>query len=184
MRSVKVVAVLGPKDTYKTRAAELIISRLSSMGLRVGGVKHLHSSRVDRPGKDTWRMAEAGASIVIAVGEGEVAAIERRRPSLREVLGAIEGRVDVVVVEGFKREAGAMGSVVKVLTARSLEELEELLSSVEPPIAAITGPIAEGLRSWRGVPVVNLDEDPSLLLDSVLSSLSLRARSSAKKLES
>lgn len=170
---MKVVAIVGPKDSYKTRAAELLISRLSSMGLRVGGVKHLHSSRVDRPGKDTWRMAEAGASVVVAVGGGEVATIERREASLREVLEAIEGRVDVVVVEGFKREIGSMDEVVKVLTARKLEELEELMGSVRPPVAAITGPVAKGLGSWRGVPAIDLDKDAPALVDAVLSSLSI-----------
>ncbi|MEM4700027.1 MAG: molybdopterin-guanine dinucleotide biosynthesis protein B [Candidatus Nezhaarchaeales archaeon] len=171
---MKVVSIIGAKDTYKTRVAELLISRLSSMELRVGGVKHLHSSRVDKPGKDTWRMAEAGASLVVAVGRGEVATIERRDLGLKEVLEALKGKVDVIVVEGFKREASSMDGVVKVLAAKSLEELEELLKDVKPPIAAITGPIAKGLSSWRGIPVIDLDKDPSPLIDAVLSSLSLK----------
>lgn len=171
---MKVVSILGAKNTYKTRAAELLISKLSSMGLKVGGVKHLHSSRIDKPGKDTWRMAESGASLVVAVGEGEVATIERREVSLREVLRAMEGRVDVIVVEGFKREAGSMDGVVKVLAAKSPEELEGLLREVKPPIAAITGPVAKSLSSWREVPVVDLDKDASSLIEAVLSFLSLK----------
>jgi len=165
---LRVAAILGPKDTYKTRVAELLISRLSSMGLRVAGVKHLHSSSIDRPGKDTWRMSEAGAAVVVAVGEAVVAVMKRRRGcGLREALKAVGREADVVVVEGFKREAGGMKGVVKVLTARTLEELEELWRLVKPPVAAVTGPVAKQLRSWRGVPVVDLDKEPSKLIELV-----------------
>jgi molybdopterin-guanine dinucleotide biosynthesis protein MobB len=134
----------------------------------VAGVKHLHHASIDKAGKDTWRMAEAGARLVVAVGEGEVAVIKRMAGcKLREALKMIEGSVDVAVVEGFKGEAGLMESAVKVLTARSIKEVEELLGFVRPPIAAVTGPVAKQLRSWGAAPVVDLDENPLQLVGLV-----------------
>jgi len=134
----------------------------------VAGVKHLHHASIDKAGKDTWRMAEAGARLVVAAGEGEVAMIKRVASfKLEEALKMIEGSADVVIVEGFKGEAGLMEGAVKVLTARSVKELEELLGFVRPPVAAVTGPVAKQLRSWRGAPVVDLDENPLELVGLV-----------------
>lgn len=170
------MAIIGPKDTFKTRVAELLISRLSSMGFRVAGVKHLHASRIDRPGKDTWRMAEAGAHVVLAVGNGELAVIERRNVGLEEALKTVEGEVDVAVVEGFKEEAGCMDSAVKVLTAKDIADLEGVEGRVKPPVAAITGPVAKKTTSWRGMPVVDLDSESDRLVDLVVNHLSSLAR--------
>jgi len=172
---MRIIAIMGPKDTFKTRVAELLISRLSSTGMRVAGVKHLHASRVDVPGKDTWRIAEAGACVVLAIGSGELAIIERRDASLEEALRAIEGSVDIAVVEGFKEEAGRMNAAVKILTARDPSDLEGL-GGVKPPIAAITGPVAKKISSWKDIPVIDLDAEPDRLVSLVLNRLSDVAR--------
>ncbi|PCN50615.1 molybdopterin-guanine dinucleotide biosynthesis protein B [Candidatus Geothermarchaeota archaeon ex4572_27] len=140
---MQVVAVVGPKDTYKTVLLEALIARLREAGLRVAAVKHLHhASSVDREGKDTWRLSRAGASIVVAVAGDEVAVIRRgARPSLKEVLSMLEGEVDVVLVEGFKSEVLGDEGVVKVVAAKTRDELRRLLAEARPPVFAVIGPV-------------------------------------------
>lgn len=61
---------------------------------------------MDKPGKDTWRHAQAGADIVCISSPGKMAMIKKveQELSLDEVVAHIEG-VDIILTEGYKREA-------------------------------------------------------------------------------
>lgn len=163
-----VLALIGARETYKTRAMELLISHFTSKGLRVAAFKHLHRvETIDVKGKDTYRFAKAGAKVIVAVSRGEVALIMKEaklKQDLEYLLSLVEGKADVILIEGFKSLTGAREEVLKITSAKTIEELEDLASWLKPPICAVIGPIAKHLgKKWRGIPVVNLDLDESRL---------------------
>lgn len=106
------VAVTGRSGSGKTTALECAVRELSRRGVRILAVKYTHHG-VDVKGKDTWRLNEAGAVATLAVGPGE-AALFTRRMEPEDVLRALAGYYDAVVVEGFRRAAEKYESVVNV----------------------------------------------------------------------
>ncbi|OGX13049.1 MAG: molybdopterin-guanine dinucleotide biosynthesis protein B [Omnitrophica WOR_2 bacterium RIFCSPLOWO2_02_FULL_63_16] len=101
------VHVIGASDSGKTTLIERLIPRLRANGIRIGTVKHTHHGfEMDRPGKDSWRHVQAGAD-AIAVISPERAAWIMRTPdehSIHEATSPMAGRVDLVLVEGFKHD--------------------------------------------------------------------------------
>ena len=102
-----VVHVVGASDSGKTTLIEQLIPKLRAKGIRVGTVKHAHHGfEMDRPGKDSWRHVQAGADAT-AVVSPERAAWVIRTPdecSIDEATSPMAGRVDLVLIEGFKRD--------------------------------------------------------------------------------
>lgn len=101
------VALVGPSGAGKTTLAAALVRRYAAAGLRAGYVKHAsHGFEMDRPGKDTDRVAGAGAAGVAVSGPSGTAYLERVES--RDPLALVARffpTADVVVVEGF-REAG------------------------------------------------------------------------------
>ncbi len=108
---MKVIGIAGWKNSGKTTLAERLVAEFVRRGLRVGAVKHAHHDfDTDREGTDSWRHRKAGAARVAVVSDRRVATIEelgdRPEPALHEILSGFAG-FDLVVVEGYKREAHA-----------------------------------------------------------------------------
>ncbi len=106
--SPALVAVVGKSDSGKTTFIEGLLPELRARGLHVGTVKHdVHGFDIDTPGKDSWRHAQAGAEAYAIAGPDKLAFITRlERPlGLAELARRYFAGVDLVVAEGFKREA-------------------------------------------------------------------------------
>ncbi|BEP17436.1 hypothetical protein PYJP_07880 [Pyrofollis japonicus] len=88
------------RDVGKTLLGEKLVKALTSRGLSVGVVKHVHHG-VDYRVKDTGRYLAAGAQRVVAVGPAEYMVVEPRRLGLEEAICLVSEN-DVVIVEGFK----------------------------------------------------------------------------------
>lgn len=140
---VRAVAVVGYREAGKTQVVEGLVRGLSRRGYRVATVKHVveRGFSIDRPGKDTWRHARAGAKIVVSLAPRELATIEKRGAKLGEVLRGLE-RFDFVVVEGFKESKG----LAKVVAARSEADLRKLAD--ESTIASV-GAKKAGLPAFK-----------------------------------
>ncbi|MBI2300144.1 MAG: molybdopterin-guanine dinucleotide biosynthesis protein B, partial [Armatimonadetes bacterium] len=100
------VGVRGRSNSGKTTLVEQLLPHLLAAGLRVGTVKHAsHPPELDLPGKDSHRHGQAGARQVLLLGPGKAALYFHATTD--EELGPwlewFAGRVDVVVVEGFKQ---------------------------------------------------------------------------------
>ena len=66
---VAVVGFVGPSGVGKTTLLERLVEALSRRGLAVAAVKHAsHGFLADRPGKDSYRLYEAGAEAVAVAG--------------------------------------------------------------------------------------------------------------------
>jgi molybdopterin-guanine dinucleotide biosynthesis protein MobB len=103
-RKPAVVAFVGGHDSGKTSVIVELIPRLKARGLAVGAVKHTSKDVPDDvPGKDSQRMAEAGADAAALVTPARTAA---RRFGAEEPLESVLRRefagLDLVLVEGYK----------------------------------------------------------------------------------
>lgn len=168
---MKLVVFLGYKGSGKTTAIEATLRLLTRTRLKVGTIKHIHEPgfTIDTPGKDTWKHARAGASVVIAVAPSEIATIRRKktaRLTAHELAKpfAREG-FDFVLVEGLYRRVGARRGVVYILCAADEGQAAELLLE-HPKAECITGKVARGKagESLKGVPYVELPRDDALFL--------------------
>jgi molybdopterin-guanine dinucleotide biosynthesis protein B len=103
-----VFQIVGYSNAGKTTLLSRLIPRLEQSGLRVGVVKHDggHDFEWDQPDKDTFRFREAGASIVAIQSSTKTAMLETRPVPLQQLVKRMgEAGADLVLVEGFKREA-------------------------------------------------------------------------------
>ena len=101
--------VAASSNSGKTMLLEKVVRILKGRGLRVAVIKHASKGfELDRPGKDSWRFQRAGADLVLLAGPGQIALIERiDRELSAEELARRAGSVDIVLFEGFKRDASA-----------------------------------------------------------------------------
>ena len=96
--------------TGKTTLLTQVIPILKHHGLRIGLIKHSHHNfQIDQPGKDSFRLREAGASPVMLVSTHRRAIITEitpeREPRLDDELKQIDqSELDLILVEGFKAE--------------------------------------------------------------------------------
>ena len=88
---------------------ENVLPLLVGRGLRVSVIKHAHHAfDVDQRGKDSYRHREAGATEVLVSSDMRWALMHELRQEAEPDLPALLGRLapcDLVLVEGFKREA-------------------------------------------------------------------------------
>jgi molybdopterin-guanine dinucleotide biosynthesis protein B len=104
-REVPVISVVGKSGVGKTTALERVIGELKRRGYKVGTVKHdTHGFDLDKPGKDSWRHAQAGSDAVVIAGPHKMALIRQLEAEmpLDEIVGLM-GDVDLVITEGYKR---------------------------------------------------------------------------------
>lgn len=93
--------------TGKTTLLERLIPLLGQRGLRLGVLKHTHHHfDMDKPGKDSHRLRQAGARQVMAASSLRHALIcetPEGEPSLEALLARFDwARLDLLLVEGFK----------------------------------------------------------------------------------
>lgn len=105
---VPILGFAAFSGTGKTTLLTELIPILKKAELRIGLIKHSHHNfQIDQPGKDSFRLREAGASPVMLVSTHRRAIITeiqpRREPILDEQLLALDqSELDLILVEGFK----------------------------------------------------------------------------------
>ena len=104
----KIIGITGWKDVGKTYYASLIIKLLVKRGYQVGSIKHAHHDfDIDKPGTDSFKHREAGSNQVIISSSKRWAKITENKneneKSLDELIQELQN-VDVIVVEGFKKD--------------------------------------------------------------------------------
>lgn len=101
-----VYGIAGWSGSGKTTLLEKLIPQLTARGLKVSVIKHAHHGfDLDRPGKDSFRHREAGASQVLMLSAQRWVLMHELReapePTLEEQLRLL-APCDVVLIEGFK----------------------------------------------------------------------------------
>ena len=108
--NVPILGFAAFSGTGKTTLLTQLIPLLQTHSLRVGLIKHSHHNfEIDHPGKDSYRLRKAGASQIMMVSRYRRAVItefpEAIEPHLFDQLPYFDqSRVDIILVEGFKRE--------------------------------------------------------------------------------
>ena len=127
------LSFVGKSGVGKTTLIEKLIAELKRRGYRISVVKHhAHTTPIDGRGKDSWRFAEAGASVAIVSSPAEIARFERvpRELTLNEIAAQIDN-VDLILTEGFKREAAPKIEVSRAALGTDLiGRAEELIAVV------------------------------------------------------
>ena len=99
---MKIISVVGTKNTGKTALVVKIVKELVNRGFKVGTIKHMHES-FDVEGRDTWKHKEAGAELVIGSGN-ETFFLINQKFDIENLLTRSECLLNLnfMVVEGFK----------------------------------------------------------------------------------
>ena len=93
---------MGWSGSGKTTFLEKLIPELTARGLRVSVVKHdAHGFQMDKPGKDTYRFAAAGAAGVAISGPSGWAVLSPEDIRLDELKAKLPPS-DLILVEGHK----------------------------------------------------------------------------------
>ncbi|GAB6173470.1 molybdopterin-guanine dinucleotide biosynthesis protein B [Paradesulfitobacterium aromaticivorans] len=152
-KEIPVVSVVGKSDSGKTTLLEKILREAKKRGWRVATVKHdVHGFEMDKPGKDTWRHAQAGADVVVISSPTKIAVLEKVEEDqpLDEVVKRVQG-VDLIFTEGYKR-----AHKPKIEVFRSAVH-KDLLCQPEELLA-----IASDVQFELGVPCYDLDDAAGL----------------------
>ncbi len=98
------IGICGYSHSGKTTLIEKLIPHFMGRGLSVAVFKHdVHGLVLDKPGKDSDRLYQAGADIVLEGPEQSLARIHGSAdPSLAQLLTQVCRRYDLVLVEGRK----------------------------------------------------------------------------------
>jgi len=161
--SVPVVTIVGKSKSGKTTLLEKLIAEIKERGYRVGTLKH-HSHAgfdIDKPGKDSWRHAQAGSEHVIIAAPDKIASYRllARELSFDEVIGEFSD-LDLVLVEGYK---SANQPAVEVIRK---ENGLELITEPRQRIAVAADVESSRLDLEENVPVFDLD-DPGPLVEMI-----------------
>lgn len=130
-----VVSIVGQSKVGKTTLLERLLPELKGRGYRVATVKHNHHDfDLDRPGKDSWRHAQAGSDAVVISSPRRLALIKPQDhdASIDEILQLLGQGFDIVLIEGFRR-----GNAPKIEVHRKGLR-EGLLCNPEGLIAIVT----------------------------------------------
>src|SRR5436190_5246 len=150
--AMKVIGLAGWSGAGKTTLLARVIPHLLGKGLRVSVIKHAHHEfDVDVPGKDSWIHRQSGASEVLVSSTRRWALMHELRgadePKLPELLAKMS-RVDLVVIEGFKREPHRKIEVYRAANGKP---------ALFPADSDIAG-IATDTRLETQLPQVHLDD--------------------------
>jgi len=149
---MKVIGIAGWSGAGKTTLLTRVIPRLTARGLRVSTLKHAHHAfDIDQPGKDSHTHRVAGATEVLISSANRFALMHELRGEPEWTLPALLAKlspVDLVLVEGFKRETHPKLEVFRAAVGKPM------LHPDDPNIVAVA---SDGEMAAR-VPVVSLDD--------------------------
>jgi molybdopterin-guanine dinucleotide biosynthesis protein B len=153
---MKVIGLAGWSGAGKTTLLTRVIPHLLAEGLRISVIKHAHHAfDVDVPGKDSWVHRQSGATEVLVSSSQRWALMHELRgagePALPELLSKMS-RVDLVVVEGFKREP---------LHKIEVHRLANGKTTLFPDDLDIVG-IATDAPLETKLPIAHLDDIPAI----------------------
>jgi molybdopterin-guanine dinucleotide biosynthesis protein B len=159
---MRIFGIAGYSGMGKTTLLELLIPEIKQRGLRVSLIKHSHKDiEIDRPGKDSFRLREAGCTEVLLLGRTRWALMHELRgepePSLDYLLTRLQD-CDLVLVEGCKE-----GDFPKLEVWRASEGK----STLWPHWQGIVGIASDSPVPECTVPVLDL-KNASAIADFVL----------------
>jgi molybdopterin-guanine dinucleotide biosynthesis protein B len=174
---MRIIGLAGWSGSGKTTLLTKVIPRLTARGKRVSTLKHAHHNfDVDRPGKDSFEHRSAGATEVLVISGNRWALMHELRgapePPLATLLAKLS-EVDLVLIEGFKRESFPKLEVHRIANGKPL---------LHPEDSWIVAVAADTPLPQASVPVIDLNDIDAivdLLLAQALPFERIRERADA-----
>jgi len=150
---MRIIGLAGWSGSGKTTLITKVLPRLIARGCRVSTLKHAHHGfDLDQPGKDSFMHREAGATEVVISSAKRFALLHELRDETEWDLPALLGKftaVDLVLIEGFKRDAFPKIEIYRAANGKPL------IHPDDPLIVAIASDTA--LPQVK-VPVIDLND--------------------------
>ena len=155
---MRIIGLAGWSGSGKTTLITKLIPCLLARGVRVSTLKHAHHGfDLDKPGKDSFMHRAAGATEVIISSAKRWAILHELRAEEPEWdLGGLVAKmspVDLVLVEGFKRDAFPKLEIHRIANGKPL------IQPQDPYIVAIA---ADTALPEAKVPVVDLNDTDAI----------------------
>jgi molybdopterin-guanine dinucleotide biosynthesis protein B len=150
---MRIIGLAGWSGSGKTTLIKKLIPRLIARGISVSTLKHAHHGfDLDQPGKDSFFHRTAGATEVIISSAKRWAILHELRAQPEWDMAALVRKmspVDLVLVEGFKRDAFPKLEIHRIANGKPLIHPED------PRIVAVA---SDSALPQSKVPVVDLND--------------------------
>lgn len=150
---MKVFGLVGWSGSGKTTLLVKLLPVLVEGGLRVSTCKHAHHAfDVDKPGKDSYRHREAGATEVMISSSDRWALMHELRDSPEPELDDIVARmspVDLLLIEGFKRSPHEKLEIYRPALGKPM------LAKSDPNVVAVA---SDGAIDGGDLPILDLND--------------------------
>jgi molybdopterin-guanine dinucleotide biosynthesis adapter protein len=150
---MRIIGLAGWSGSGKTTLIKKLIPCLIARGISVSTLKHAHHGfDLDQPGKDSFFHRAAGATEVIISSAKRWAILHELREQPEWDLAALVGKmspVDLVLVEGFKRDAFPTLEIHRIANSKPLIHPED------PHIIAVA---SDSALPATQIPVVDLND--------------------------
>ncbi len=139
-RTAPIVSFVGNSGSGKTTLIVRVVPELKRLGYRVALVKHSHHDfQLDQPGKDSWRLTQAGSDVVALSSPKKIALIQQvdREFTASQIAGLFGDGVDIILTEGYKNDRTAKIMVTGPELTPDLPRLrQEPLMTVTPHLSS------------------------------------------------
>jgi molybdopterin-guanine dinucleotide biosynthesis protein B len=173
---MRIIGLAGWSGSGKTTLIARLLPELVRRGLRVSTMKHAHHGfDVDQPGKDSYRHREAGATEVLVASQKRWALMHEHRggeePTAAQMMAQMTP-VDLLIVEGFKREGHDKIEIHRRETGKPL---------IYPDDSHVVAVLSDEPLAGSPLPVIDID-DVAAVADFIVAHCGLQARAAAKAL--
>ena len=151
--AMRIIGLAGWSGSGKTTLITKLIPLLISRGIKVSTLKHAHHGfDLDQPGKDSFFHRAAGATEVVISSAKRWAILHELRDETEWDLGVLVAKmspVDLVLVEGFKRDAFPKLEIHRAANGKPL------IHPDDPHVVAVASDVA--LPDVK-IPVIDLND--------------------------
>ena len=132
---MKVIGIIGWKNSGKTFFAQRIIKKLTQKGINVASIKRAHHDfDIDKPNTDSYLHRKAGSQQIIVSSSKRWAKITELKQSKEKTLYELINELnisDIVIVEGFKNEKHSKIEIINDSNENYLfNEIENVIAVV------------------------------------------------------
>ena len=151
---IPLITIIGKSGCGKTTMLEKLVAEFKSRNHKLATIKH-HSHRgfdIDKPGKDSWRFAQAGSDHVVIASPDKIASYRKiaYELSLDEISANISD-VELILVEGYKQAGKPALEVVRLANSQELIGSEEQRFAVAADFPLNLGVPQFDLNDVRGI---------------------------------
>ena len=164
---VPVFGFIAPSGTGKTTLLCKLIPLLRARGLRVAVIKHSHHNvDIDKPGKDTYVLRQAGANQTLLASKQRWALMvenetQEDEVNLDELIQHLDqAQLDLILVEGFKHSNFQKIELYRSDLYRANREQQPLFLSDTNVIAIASD---TGIEGAENIDVLDLNNTEAIL---------------------